>query len=405
MNGGIIDRAEKGTKAYTEAEIKEKIATAYSEYNMSKYQNGIFLAQACANSGLAGATADGSDESGWTVSYNGKDYPISTTGSVGDAIIQWKQNSDGSISNGEVAGIQVGDVVHYETILNQSANAVNTTKLATLKSDLATYSGDSSSTENSSIARDNLEWKVLDVKDGKIRLISTVPTTSKIGLYGGNGYNNAVFLLDKVCDTLYSINGVGKAQNLKIEDIEEKLNVIDGKTSKDNYTNNYVTPNLKYGNEKEYTSNLQYPNIYLSEIGCKGIEGESGTNNNTGTLGLSLQPNPIKGKNTATSRLKVTQTFWTKSMVESDFIDKKYFTLFINNGNLGTYWLSSRCVHCDPNHVSFIVRRISNRFLHYCFMFYSYDDANGDDCAFRPVVSLESNIKLSGDSTNGWTIQ
>ena len=176
MNGGIIDRAERGTAAYTEAEIEEKIATAYSEYNMSKYQNGISLAQACVNSGLTGATADGSDESGWTVSYNGKDYPISSTGSVGEAVTPWKQNLDGSISKGETTGIQVGDTVHYETILNQSENAVDNTKLNQLKSDLATYSGDSSSTDNSSIARDNLEWKVLDVKDGKIILISATPT-------------------------------------------------------------------------------------------------------------------------------------------------------------------------------------------------------------------------------------
>ena len=31
MNGGIIDRAEKGTKAYTEAEVQEQIKLAYSK--------------------------------------------------------------------------------------------------------------------------------------------------------------------------------------------------------------------------------------------------------------------------------------------------------------------------------------------------------------------------------------
>ena len=39
MNGGIIDRAEKGTKAYTEAEIGEQIKLAYSEYQLSQYSD------------------------------------------------------------------------------------------------------------------------------------------------------------------------------------------------------------------------------------------------------------------------------------------------------------------------------------------------------------------------------
>ena len=224
MNGGIIDRAERGTEAYSEAEIKEKIATAYSEYQMSKYQNGITFRQALVNSGInvEESAIAGSDSEGYTVTYNGKDYPVSATGSVENGISQWKQNSDGSISKGETTGIQIGDTVKYETILAKAENAVDSTKLNQLKSDLANYSGDSSSTDNSSIARDNLTWKVLDVKDGKIRLISSVPTSKKIKLYSYNGYNNGVYLIDEACSTLYASNK-GTAQNLKIEDIEEKI--------------------------------------------------------------------------------------------------------------------------------------------------------------------------------------
>ena len=32
MNGGIIDRAQRGTQAYSDAEVEEKIKTAYAEY-------------------------------------------------------------------------------------------------------------------------------------------------------------------------------------------------------------------------------------------------------------------------------------------------------------------------------------------------------------------------------------
>ena len=39
MNGGIIDKADKGTHAYSEEEVKEQMALAYSEYQMAKYAN------------------------------------------------------------------------------------------------------------------------------------------------------------------------------------------------------------------------------------------------------------------------------------------------------------------------------------------------------------------------------
>ena len=93
-------------------------------------------------------------------------------------------------------------------------------------------------------------------------------------------------------------------------------------------------------------------------------------------------------------------------MASTDFTDSKYYTLFINNGsNLATYWLSSRCVYCDSSYASFRVRIVYSGGVDRCIMFYSNGGASGGTYAFRPVVTLKSNIQLSGDSTNGWTIQ
>ena len=41
MNGGIIDRAERGTKAYAEAEIGEQLKLVYAEYQMGQYQTPV----------------------------------------------------------------------------------------------------------------------------------------------------------------------------------------------------------------------------------------------------------------------------------------------------------------------------------------------------------------------------
>ena len=40
INGGIIDKAEKGTDSYLEAEIKEKVNFAYNEWKMDKESGG-----------------------------------------------------------------------------------------------------------------------------------------------------------------------------------------------------------------------------------------------------------------------------------------------------------------------------------------------------------------------------
>ena len=329
-----------------------------------------------------------------TVKLNNYTFSISEEGDVN--IIQWIYDNGSYINAKTGQIINVGDTVKYETILNE--NAVDSAKLNTLKNHLQDYSGDSTSSDNASIDRDTLTWKVLDVKDGKIRLISLETTTKTISLKGIDGYNNAVYLLDEACRTLYGSNK-GTSQNLKIEDIEEKIN----KTNFDykQYINTGVTPNIKYGETREFTSNLQYPNIYPSEVGCKGIDGNSGEDNNIGTIEVSSQTSRISGATTASSRLKVTQTSWYKSMEEADFIDLKYYNLFIKNGSMyPTYWLSSRCVDCVNSYVNFFFF-----FQYYGIRLLSYDGkTQGYARAFRPVITLNFDVQLEPDGTNTWKI-
>ena len=93
-------------------------------------------------------------------------------------------------------------------------------------------------------------------------------------------------------------------------------------------------------------------------------------------------------------------------MASTDFTDSKYYPLFINNGsNLATYWLSSRCVTCGDINVSFRVRRVGGGYLHDYIMFDNVGNTYGTPHPFRPVVSLKSDIQLSGSSSEGWMIQ
>ena len=81
INDGIIGKANEGTEKYSNEEIKEKIATAYAEYQMSQFQNQTSLEQALTNSGLTGSTVQETDE-GWTITYAGKEFTLSKTGTV-----------------------------------------------------------------------------------------------------------------------------------------------------------------------------------------------------------------------------------------------------------------------------------------------------------------------------------
>lgn len=255
---------------------------------------------------------------------------------------------DGTISEKVRSNvIKIGDYVQY------IPDTVSTTdeKYTNLISELGTYSG---STENntSTLMQENLNWRVLDVVDGEVRLISEVPTKSTITLSGAKGYNNAVYLLDDICKTIYTNSKmVSKVQNVKIEDLQEYLTY--DYTKSDNIYGEIKT----YGITKTYTeANYRYyPNLLLKEK-TGWVDGIQGTE-----LDLSKQIEPINETSTqAKTSLTVVQTYWDRATVENDFKMPIYYKLFINNGtNYPIYWMASRCVLTYSNNVRFGIRNIN----------------------------------------------
>ena len=288
--------------------------------------------------------------------------------------------------------IKVGDYISYTPDQASTDDILQ---------ELATYSGNTDSTKNttSTLTQEidketGLKWRVLDVKDGKVRLISDRPTTSIITLSGAKGYNNAVYLLDKTCKTLYNNSKLASnVQNLKIEDIQDHL-AYDYKQ----YPNSNVDTG-KYGGTKEYTANKNYPNIFAKEK--TGWVGETqGTE-----LSLSEQTTPInETKTTANEKIKITQTYWYKTMSTNDFDGENkemYYKLFINNGsNYPTYWMSSRCVNARSGDASFDVRYVYSGFVYANYLFTSGGNVLSNGYAFRPCITLNSNVQVtSGDGT------
>ena len=283
--------------------------------------------------------------------------------------------------------IKVGDYISYTPDQASTDDILQ---------ELATYSGsNTTSTLTQEIDKETgLKWRVLDVKDGKVRLISDRPTTSTIKLYGAKGYNNAVYLLDKTCKTLYNNSKLASnVQNLKIEDIQDHLAY-----DYTQYTNSNVDTG-KYGGTKEYTTYKNYPNIFAKEK-TGWVDGTQGTE-----LSLSEQTTPInETKTTANEKIKITQTYWYKTMSENDFDGENkemYYKLFINNGsNYPTYWMSSRCVNATSGTAGFFVRRVYSGNVSALGLYHSSDGEYSDDFAFRPCITLNSNVQItSGNGT------
>ena len=270
--------------------------------------------------------------------------------------------------------VKVGDYVTY------APDALDSNAVSILKANLNTYSGKSDSTINPEIKRDDLKWRVLDVQNGQVRLISEAPTTSKIELKGYNGYNNAVKLIDDACSTLYTNSKLAnKVQNLKIEDITKYM-----KTQPTEDTTPY-SPTKKY-----------YPEILLKEK-------EQTVNETAGTeLGLSEQKEFInQTTKPQVNSWTLKNTYWKQSMNNTDsFTDGKYYELFINNGsNYSTYWMSSRCVNANSYNTLFDVRYVDSGDVGARGLYDSFVSENSHDFAFRPVITLNSNVQVT--SGNG----
>ena len=198
------------------------------------------------------------------------------------------------VKNGE---IKIGDYIAY--IPNIISNT--DTGYTTLISNLETYSG-SDENNTSTLKQENLNWRVLDVKDGQVRLISGKPTEVTITLKGYNGYNNSVKLLDDSCSVLYGNSEfASKVQNLKIEDIQEKMK----KTV--NIDDNY--------NEKfDIDTDKFYPEILKKEKGQKidEIEGNE--------LEISEQNFFIAQEgNMEANKLSLKYTYYSKEIKNTDF--------------------------------------------------------------------------------------
>ena len=243
------------------------------------------------------------------------------------------------------------------------------------------------------INQENLKWRIYDVQDGKIRLISDKPTTSSIYLAGYNGYNNEVYLINDICSELYSKAGISTSKGLNIEDIQGKFKDSFLSTSEFNLTTNI--------NNKNY-----YPLIF---------EKENREFNNSTLLGMSEQNEIINGVSKGETENLIINSNTVKDGVItlSSFKDYKNKISKYSEMLLGktSYCLASRAISSIGNTNSLFGMYVinNNNTITIDDLYTSNGQEFSKQFSFRPIVTLNSNITIKpcdGDNsiTNMHTI-
>lgn len=279
-----------------------------------------------------------------------------------------------------------------------------------------TYSGYA----NENIGQDDtLKWRILNINtDGTVDLISDKPISTTVNFQGARGYNNSVYLLNDYCKTMYSNNSKKAiARSVNIEDIQDKMKVIDEKTGKKAYENYTSKTGTAYGATYSYSNNIWYPLQWKND---NGIIGESEPKNPSNS-DIKEYPTENDAKVQENNALTVIQTNWylTSSDTQINFIsantrdisksDSMYYELLCNNGT-SYYWLASRLV--STNNSSFAIfglRYVAHGDINGSDLFYSDGNSGWSATYVRPLVSLKSDIiNLDAgynESNGGWQLK
>ena len=106
----------------------------------------------------------------------------------------------------------IGDYVNYTPNTEKSESTVNESE---------------SGTSEQKVAKDaTLKWRILNIDEanGTVDIISENPTSSTVSFGGALGYHNGPYIMNKICEELYSNSTLNvKARNINLLDMEKHL--------------------------------------------------------------------------------------------------------------------------------------------------------------------------------------
>lgn len=309
-------------------------------------------------------------------------------------------NNNSSYASKTVEKFKIGDYVNYT--YDTAENYTNLTGTGST----------SNPAEGISQSGTTLKWRILniDVANRTIDLVSENPTDNKVYFSGALGYNNGVYLLNDICEKLYSNNALGvKARSINLEDMEKHLTPA-GFAARNSYTGA-----VKYGTTKLYEeSNSYYPKLYETQKGA-GI--------NLSDEATVTQPN-IEGtvdpyNESSKGYFSVTTETYEQANTSGLTVTQTYYYIPINEANYGTaasvlrnsnyFWVASRCVatYSSLSFATFGIRSAFTSAEGYYMLSTGGSSYDRSRC-LRPVVSLDGEMidkGLGKDPDNVWKIK
>ena len=400
-DNGILTKASEAREQTEIAVETEAIGLAYNGVMADNNGTGVSageLQDELRSNGYKNATALDNEDGTITVTFEtGNAYKVDTNGNVSEYI--------------DIADyIKVGDYVNYNpTISDKNGTQVESNKL-TYTSPTGSGTEHGNGYTSSEIgggqkftATANTKWRVLNIENGKIQLISENVIKTDVGsdfvMSGAVGYLYAERELNEICKiygyeygadtsqvTQYNyggpleenltgqITGSG-ARSIRIDDINNIVGIYEDKDGIIKFSDGTVV-HPTYGVTTKPETNVYYPTISTST----GKSNEAGVKN-----------------------LKYTNYAYNNERIG----DSEIQSILCN----GRYWVASRCISSDSSSSSFKVFRA------YTYGVYSHDLCSGNDSllsessftdySVRPVVTIESNainIQAGYNEQTGWNL-
>ena len=317
-----------------------------------------------------------------------------------NALTEEMNNALGEKPKVDLTKYKIGDFVNYEY-------------------DVVSSGYETPSTENGfgnqTIAQstETLKWRILNIDEAKgtVDLASAAPTSNTVGFKAILGYNNGPYVMDKICEALYSNNSRGiKARSIDLLDMEKHLTADKGIPARNAYK--YKSDTAKYGTTKTYASKTQYPSLYAGQKGA-------GVNVAEANASTIVQPDITKGNDPykeseliAETEPTTDKTFGTGNPLT---VTQTYYNISISATNYGdaasvlknstTYWVAARVVFTDSDVAGFGLRSAEDR-TDGIPMFESNGDIGIYNFSLRPVVSLSSSILSdTKDASGAWNLK
>ena len=376
INNGILDKAKSAVDKYSDGENEEQIKLAYQEHQMAKYTGTDMSDIEYMIDSLEKTYGDNNV----TITKEDETYIVTLKINNINKNYYLNNGQTGIYKTVEDYGVQIGDYISYDCYTGVKSDDLYYKSLSTLNGD---SDQEFEVTENDKTRK----WRVLETNStGNLMITTADPIQTKTGnnytLKGKAGYVNGPDELNNISKIYGHGLGAVDSRSIKVEDV----NKITGQHLNDTFA--------KY----TYTKNADDGKIYLNNV-----------EKSNATIFLYYENNNPKGEwkqlKSGETSPEIENTYYSYNIGTTT----KTLKLIRYNDDETTnasYWLASRAEYCQSIALRYLVQYVAEGSLrnYYLGIFESSGGSHTRSNGVRPVIVLDSNIKFTGSSENGWEI-